>query len=147
MSKALFEGKGLIGRAINVEIGADSQGRRRARWTMEVTQGEHKGSIAAYSGKLDPDNIKYTKRDMMAIGWNGVKSATFVSDVESKKLEVPFDAEIVEFNGSTWVAAKFGGAAPLAQLDKDAEREVDRLFDQAGDVGGGAAERQSPVPF
>ena len=141
----LFNAKGVIGRAINVEIGLDGQGRKRARWTMEITQGEHKGKSAAYSGKLDPDNIKWTMKDMKAIGWKGERSATFVSDVEAAKLEVPFDAEIAEYNGNTWVSAKFGGAAPLAQLDKDSEREVDKLFAQAGSEGGGNGDER--VPF
>lgn len=143
MSK-LFEAKGVIGRAINVEIGLDSQGRRRARWEMEITQGEHKGSVARYSGKLDPDNIKYTMKDMKLIGWKGEKSSTFVADVQAAKLEVPFDAEIASHNGNEWVSARFGGAAPLAQLDKDSEREIDRLFAQQAESGGSDG---SDLPF
>jgi hypothetical protein len=142
----LFSAKGVMGRAVDAEIGLDSQGRKRARWTMEITQGEHKGKTAAYSGKLDPDNIKWTMKDMKAIGWKGERSATFVSDVETAKLEVPFDAEIAEYNGNTWVSAKFGGAAPLAPLDKDSEREIDKLFAQAGE-GESRNGNSSSVPF
>lgn len=139
---ALFIGQNLLGRAINVEIGV-SGNIARARWDMEITEGEHKGKIAKYSGKLTSDAVKWTKRDMVLIGWAGQKSSTFVEDVKKANKVVPFNAEIAEFNGNTWVSAKFGGAAPLAQLDTDKERELDRMFAEAGDVGG----KDERVPF
>jgi len=51
---------------VNVEFGADNGGKPKVRWEMEATEGEHKGKRASYSGKLDGDNIKWTKRDMIA---------------------------------------------------------------------------------
>lgn len=140
---SLFEAKELMGRAVNVEIGADGNGHPRARWDMEIVEGEHKGKIAKYSGKLNPDNVKWTKRDMVTIGWDGKKAATFVDDVKKANKIVPFEAQIASHNGNQWVSAKFGGAAPLAPLDSDKERELDRAFAEAGDVGGG----ESRVPF
>src|SRR5262245_5160993 len=95
----LFEGKGLNGKPIDGEFGLDTQGRQLVRWTMEVTDGDHAGKHANYSGKLDRDNIKWTKRDMMSIGWKGQDVRTFVTDVEAAKLTVPFDAEIASHNG------------------------------------------------
>lgn len=59
---SLFEGQNLPGKALNPEFGADSSGRPRVRWNMEVVDGEHRGKVANYSGKLDPENIKWTKR-------------------------------------------------------------------------------------
>lgn len=103
---SLFEGQNLKGRAINVKLGFDGQ-RRRARWDMEVVEGEHKGKTAKYSGKLDADHIKFTKRDMKTIGWKGEKSSTFASDVKAAGLIVEFTAEIAEHDGRRWVAAKF----------------------------------------
>lgn len=138
---SLFAGQNLKGRAINVEIGLDSQGRPVARWEMEVVEGEHKGKTARYSGKLNADNIKYTKRDMKTIGWKGEKSATFVEDVKRANLVVTFNAEIASYNGREWVSARFGGAAPLAAMDSDSERSVDRLLEEAGDG------ERSDVPF
>lgn len=133
---ALFEGQGLKGRAVNPEIGVDNQGRARVRWDMVIVEGENKGRIAKYSGKLDPDNIKYTKRDMIAVGWSGNKVSSFVDDVEKAELVVEFDAVIAEYNGRQWVSARLGGGATLGALDSDKERELDRLLSQAGDVGG-----------
>ncbi len=135
---SLFEGN-CIGKPVNVEIGLDGGGHARARWDMEVTEGEHKGKVAKYSGKLSGDNVKWTKRDMMAIGWQGQKSATFVDDVKKANRAVAFEAQIASYNGNEWTAAKFGGAPPLASLDSDKERELDRAFAEAGDVGGGGS--------
>lgn len=140
---SLFEGQNLMGRAINVEIGV-SGGVARARWDMEIVEGEHKGKIAKYSGKLTTEAVKWTKRDMVAIGWAGHKSSTFVDDVKKANKVVPFNAEIAEYNGNSWVSAKFGGAAPLAQLDSDKERELDRMFAEVGDVSDGG---KPAVPF
>lgn len=139
----LFEGKKLKGRAINVELGMSGQ-QRRVRWDMEIVEGEHKGKIAKYSGKLDENNIKYTKRDMKTIGWKTDKSSTFVADVKAANLVVEFDAEIAHHNGNEWVSAKLGGAVPLAALDSDAERDLDRLFAQSDDGGGQQDDR---IPF
>jgi hypothetical protein len=141
---SLFEAKNLKGRAVNVEIGV-SGGRTRARWDMEIVEGEHKGRIAKYSGKMDPDNIKWTKRDMMLIGWQGQKSATFVSDVKKANKVVEFEAQIARNGDSEWVSARFGGATPLAALDSDKERELDRMFAEVPDETPSSG--NSSVPF
>lgn len=133
---ALFAGE-CIGKATKIEFGADSQGRPRVRWEMEVVDGPHAGKHAQYSGKLDPENIKWTKRDMIAIGWQGKSVKTFVEDATKAAAagkRVPFTAEIAEFNGSTWTSAKMNGALPLAALPSDKVADVDRWFAEAGDV-------------
>lgn len=137
---ALFSGN-CIGKPVNVELGLDSQGRPRVRWNMEVTQGDHKGKTANYSGKLDPDNIKYTKRDMMAIGWAGKDVKTFAADVAKANKEVPFVAEVVEWNGNSWTSVKFGGAKPLAAADTETLNKLNGWFSEA-DAGG-----ESDAPF
>lgn len=146
---ALFEAQGLMGRAINVEIGA-SGNIIRVRWDMEITEGPHKGKIAKYSGKLTPDAAKWTKRDMKTIGWKGQSSATFVDDVKKANLVVPFNAEIASYNGNEWVSAKFGGGTPLAPLDNDAQRQLDRLLASVGgddEETSGGGEQRDGVPF
>ena len=147
---SLFEGSNLPGRPINVEFGADAQNRPRVRWNMEVVEGEHKGKIANYSGKLDPDNIKWTKRDMIAIGWKGLDVRTFVEDVKAANRVVPFTAEIAEYNGRQWTSAKMTGAAPLGQLDNEKVADVNKWFAEAGDVApsnGASSGARDDIPF
>jgi hypothetical protein len=139
----LFEGN-CIGKAVSVEFGADSQGKPRVRWEMEVIDGPHTGKRARYSGKLDEENIKWTKRDMVAIGWKGKDVRTFVDDAKTANATVPFEAQIAEWNGNQWTAAKMaGGAKPLAALDRDKVDNVNEWFAKAGDVGGS----NSDIPF
>ena len=149
---SLFEGS-CNGVARNVEIGPDNKNRMRVRWDMEVVDGPHKGKIAKYSGKLDPDNIKWTKRDMIAIGWQGQSSKTFVDDVKrASGRVVPFTAEIAEHEGRQWTSAKIGGGAPLGELTSEKANEVDRWFAEAGDVasqsnGEYRQDSESDIPF
>jgi hypothetical protein len=148
---ALFEGT-CIGKPVSVEFGADNQGRPRVRWEMEVTQGPHKGKRARYSGKLDPENIKWTKRDMKAIGWKGVSSKTFLEDVAKANVEIEFEAQIASHDGREWTAAKMTGALPLAKLDERKLAEVDQWFAEAEDVApqpNGASPRRDDdsIPF
>lgn len=131
---ALFEGN-CNGKAVNVEFGADGNGKPRVRWEMEVVDGPHAGKRARYSGKLDLDAIKYTKRDMMTIGWKGQDVRTFVSDVAKAALVVPFTAEIARFERdgkvNEWTSAKFAGSAkPLGELDADKVASVNRWFSE-----------------
>jgi hypothetical protein len=134
----LFEGD-CKGKAVDVEIGPDKNGKARVRWNMLVTEGPHAGKKASYSGKLDAEHIKYTKRDMMAIGWKGKDAVgTFVSDVKAADLTVPFTAEIAsntyEDTGKTsqWTSARSIGftTAPLGTFDKDKAKDVNSWFDE-----------------
>jgi len=150
----LFEGD-CKGKAVDAEIGPDNNGRPVVRWNMLVTEGPHAGKKASYRGQLDEKNIKYTKRDMMAIGWKGKDAVgTFVNDVKAAELTVPFTAEIAEFtrdNGtvSRWTSARSIGfaAKPLGTFDKDKARDVNSWFDEAGDVGAPAAKAGDDIPF
>lgn len=150
---ALFEGS-CVGRAVKQEVGADGQGKPRVKWEMEVIDGEHKGKRAQYSGKLDAENIKWTKRDMISIGWQGKDVRTFVDDVAKANLTIPFEAQIASYDNpstgksSQWTAAKMTGALPLAKLDNDKIENVNRWFSEAEDVAptSGRPEEES-IPF
>jgi len=150
----LFEGT-CIGKPVSVEFGADKNDRPVVRWQMEVTQGPHKGKRASYSGKLDPDNIKWTKRDMKLIGWKGVSSKTFLDDVKSANVEIEFNAEIASHNDREWTSVKFTGALPLGKLPDSKIAEVDQWFAEAEDVapqsngasGGGHSADNPDIPF
>jgi hypothetical protein len=148
----LFEGD-CVGKVINPEIG-ESRGKVKVKWEMIVSDGDHKGKRASYSGKLDAENIKFTKRDMLVVGWKGKDVRTFVSDVKAADLTVPFSAEIAETtyedSGKTsrWTSAKFSGGAPLAVLDKDKADAVNRWFAEAGDITShGAKDSDEKLPF
>lgn len=137
----LFEGTFQQGKAVNVEVG--KSGKKVVRWEMIVVDdGPHKSKSARYSGKLDPDNIKWTKRDMIMLGWQPREGKylieTFVEDVAKANKLVPFTAEIATFERddgsvSRWTSARLGGAKPLAPLDSDEVRDVNGWFAEVSD--------------
>lgn len=151
----LFEGD-CKGKGVDVEVGGDRNSKPVVRWNMLVTKGPHEGKKASYKGKLDPENIKYTKRDMIALGWKPrdgkYKIETFVDDVKAADLEVPFMAEIASWEDpdtgklKQWTSARSIGfaAAPLAPLDKEKAADVNSWFDEVPDVGGGDAGNGAP---
>jgi hypothetical protein len=145
----LFEGSFQQGRILNPEVGPNNAGKVTVRWNVTVVDdGEHKGKVANYSGKLDPDNIKWTKRDMIAIGWQGKDVRTFVDDVKKANRLVPFTAEIATYKRpdgsvSEWTSAKMSGAAPLGALSGDQAADANRWFAEAPDVGA----KQEDSPF
>lgn len=143
----LFEGD-CVGKVANPQAGPDGQGKPRVRWDMIVTEGEHKGKRASYSGKLDPENIKYTKRDMRLVGWKGNDIRTFVDDVTKANLTIPFSAEIAsntyQDTGKTsqWTSVRFVGAMkPLGPLDDDTAHKVNQWFAEVPDGDG------NDIPF
>ncbi len=144
---ALFEGN-VLGKVVNPEFGGDKNGKPKVKWEMQVTEGEHKDKRASYSGKLDEENIKFTKRDMMLIGWKGKDVRTFVDDVKAANLTIPFQAEIAtntyQDTGKTsqWTSARFSGGAPLKALDKDKLDQANKWFSDAG-----AVTQEEKIPF
>lgn len=149
----LFEGN-CNGKAVKVEFGANKAGKPTVKWEMEVADGPHVGKRASYSGKLDEENIKWTKRDMMLIGWKGKDVRTFVDDVNAAGLTVPFEAQIAtntyQDSGKTsqWTTAKFsGGAKPLAALDPDKIGDVNKWFAEAPEIAAQDKGGEPDIPF
>ncbi len=135
----LFEGS-CIGKAVDIEFGIDNKEKPRVRWSMQVTAGPHIGKRANYSGKFDAGNIKWTKRDMMLIGWKGKDVRTFLDDVRAANREISFDAEIARFERSDgsvseWTSVRMSGAAPLAPAKDDTIAEVNKWFSEAEEIG------------
>jgi hypothetical protein len=140
---SLFEGIGLLGKAVNVKIEPDKNGKPRVKWDMEVTEGQHAGKHASYSGKLDEAAIKWTKRDMIAIGWQGKDVRTFVADVTAANKIVPFEAQIASTtyadSGKTaqWTSAKSIGFTPRAPgvLEDSKLDDMNKWFAEAPAIG------------
>lgn len=139
---ALFEGD-FQGKVTKAEFGTDKNGKPQLRATIEiVTEGERKGVSVGYSGNFKTkDASKYTRRDMIALGWKGNSASTFVSDVMTASqggLTFPFSvrtAEWIDSNGKLkrWNSASNIGyqAPPLNAADSDTVRQVDSWLAEA----------------
>lgn len=143
MANGLIEGT-FTGKAVpgTAKIG-NAKGKVLASVTLEVTEGELKGRRFNYEGKLDQDNIKYTKRDLMALGWKGREAVkTLTSDVDAAQVVTTFEVEIARWQPPEpgakmreWNAVRSigrGGARQLEALDADQARNVDRWFAEVG---------------
>lgn len=143
-----FQGKAVKGTA---KIGRKGNGQTLLGFVeLEIVDGEHKGKRFTFEGKLDDKAIKYTKRNLIAIGWKGQTSKTLTVDVDAALeagLVVPFDVEIATWNkpdGSVrqWSAVRsIGNFAPaIAEANADDLAKVDSWF-------GEVSADNSDVPF
>jgi hypothetical protein len=139
---ALFEGD-FHGRAIKAEYGTKKNGTPQCRVVLEITsKGEGKGCHVQWAGNFKSESIKYTKRDMVALGWQGKTVGTFVDDVMADPKEVPFQVRIAEWTDPAtgklkrWLSAGSIGyePMPLNAPTSDTTRSVDSWFAEAGDV-------------
>lgn len=157
---SLFEGD-FHGKTIRADYGTDKSGKPQLRVTLEITtEGERKGTQVQYSGSFKQESIKYTKRDMLALGWSGQSVATFVDDVLGAAAEgktVPFQVRIAEWTDpktgklKRWLAAGSIGyeAPPLNAPTDDMNRRVDQWFAEDDDGGHGRSSSTGDdnIPF
>jgi hypothetical protein len=144
-----FQGRAVKGTA---KIGQRG-GKVIAVAELEVLEGEHKGKRFNFEGKLDDRAIKYTKRNLMALGWTGKKSSTLTADVDGaleKGLTVPFEVEIATWNKDDGTVRQWstirsiGKFQPkLDDIDRDKAAEVDSWFADVPDEG----QAQNDIPF
>jgi hypothetical protein len=146
----LFEGD-FTGKAIKVEYGEGKGGKPSIRVTMEIGEGPRRGTQVQYEANMKAESIKYTKRDLMALGWQGKSVATLVDDITKAALVVPFSTRIATYEnpetGKTrqWnsVGSIGNAAPPLSAPTQDTTRNVDNWFAEVDDVpgnGGGAGQ-------
>lgn len=137
--------------AVNPQIG-EYKGKRKTTIEFEIADGDRKGQRVSYDGKLDSDNIRWTKRAMMAVGWQGKDVSTFRSDVLAAKRVVTITTRVAEYTRndgtvSQWTAVdKVGdGVIELAPLDADKQRELNRYFADVQEAASGS--NDSDIPF
>lgn len=142
----LFEGD-FRGKAVKAEFGTDAKsGKPAVRVTMEITEGERAGTQVNYNGNFKQESIRYTKRDLMALGWQGKSIGTFVDDVMKAAKVVPFKTRIARYENpetgkvSEWTSVGSIGyeAPPLAAPTKQITANVDSWFAEADDDGNGS---------
>jgi hypothetical protein len=140
------------GKAVKAEIGTNKDNKPVIRAQLEITEGEHKGKRFNYEGNLKPESIKYTKRDMVALGWQGKDVMTFVDDVMKAAKVVPFDVTIATWSKpdgtvKQWESVRSIGysAPPLNAMDKTKAADVNSWFAEAGDVEG--QKNDDRIPF
>lgn len=136
----LFEGD-FRGKAVKAEFGPDKNGKLKLRIVLEITEGPRTGTQVPYEGSFGKEYIGYTKRDLIALGWQGKTSGTIVSDVLADPKVVPFQTRIAEKRYedtgkvSQWTSVRSIGfeAPPLKPAEAHHIKDVDSWFNEASD--------------
>lgn len=137
---ALFEGD-FVGKPVKAEFGPDSKNRLKVRVMMEIAEGPRAGTQVPYEGNFKPEAIAWTKRDLLALGWQGKTTATLVEDIMRNPKVVPFQTRIAETTYEDtgkvrqWTSVRSIGyaAPPLKQAEPDHIRDADAWFAEVGD--------------
>lgn len=150
----LFEGNFQM-RVVEASI-SNVKGKMKVRIELEIADGPRAGRRVSYDGKLDADNIKWTKLDMVGCGWKGKDVRTFVSDVMSSGKVIAGQARIASYTYpdsgklKEWVAAERLGRAPAVTaepLNDDQYKDVNAWFAEVPDDDRGAPASDDSLPF
>lgn len=150
----LFEAKNVLAKCVSIELVANPKknGRAEARATMEIVdeKSPHKGFQVTYSGNFTVQSIKYTRRDLIALGWQGKIVDSLIDDVKKAAKVVPIDVEIASHtyadSGKTteWSTVRsIGRPAQEAPppLDQKALMEVQQWLTEAAQEEAASGER------
>jgi hypothetical protein len=152
-----FEGD-FVGKAVKVEYGEGKNGKPAIRVMMEILEGPRRGIQVPYDANFKQESIKYTMRDLMALGWKGKTVASLVDDVIGAALIVPFSVRIATYDnqetGKTrqWNSVgSIGNFAPLlAAPTTTTTRNVDSWFSESDESSNGhpnAPGVRGDIPF
>ncbi len=110
-----------------------------------------------YDGPLEGDNLKFTKRDLIAFGWHGKSSATMENDIVGGAKRVPFRVEHIKYrkpdkqgNDRYFAVMKDIGKAEMPEhmVMSDAQRaSLDDALAAADNDPFGYSEPGAPAPF
>lgn len=148
----LFSGD-FIGKIVKREYGTVGNANKpSARIMFEIVDGPRAGTQVPYDANFKtPQAIKYTKRDLMAAGWQGRTMATFTTDIKIGTV-VPINVRIASFDEREWNSVgSIGNVAPvITPATDDVTRNVDSWFAEVDD--GSSAHPNAPgsndgIPF
>jgi hypothetical protein len=138
---ALLEGT-FNGKAIDFELGFNKKSQPEVRIQFEIADGPHAGKRVPYSGNFSDKAVRYTKMDLLALGWVGKDIQTAKGDVLGLAKVVSIQVEVASYtfpdSGKTreWSTVRSVGrvADPLKPLDGSTMKDVNSWLASA-DVG------------
>jgi hypothetical protein len=151
----LFEGD-FSGKIVRGEYGTGNNGKPSARVVLEIADGPRVGTQVTYEANFKAESIKYTKRDLIAAGWQGKTMATFVDDIARRAgTVVPFNVRIASYtNPETgklreWNSVGSIGnvAPPLSAPTSAMTQNVDSWFAEVEEPQAQRATADETIPF
>ena len=134
LSKGNFNGK-----PTKYEFGMGKKGPE-VRIDFQVVGGEHDGMKLPYTGNFTSKGVKYTKRSLIALGWQGEDINTAEKDIMTSPKTVPIEVEIAQWkkdDGTVkeWSTVRNVGnfGEPLKPVDNSTLKDVNQWLAEAGD--------------
>ena len=145
-----IEGKFQV-RPIKFELGHGKRGPE-VRIDAEIVDGPHKGRRVPYSGNFTSKGVKYTKRSLLNLGWQGKDIATAERDIMDAPKTIEAQVEIARWENqetgkvSEWSTIRSFGSysEPLKPLATSDLRDVNSWLAEVPDEGSQSADDGLP---
>ncbi len=144
---------------VKYELGNGKKGPE-VRIEAVIVGGEHDGRKLPYSGNFSAKGVKYTKRSLANLGWQGKTIATAEKDIMTSPKTIQAEVEVARWENpetgkvSEWSTIRSFGTyteplKPLAASDlKDVDSWLAEVPDDApASNGSNGASRQDDIPF
>lgn len=157
MSQVLIQGN-FMGKATKVDLNKNKKGQTELKIDVEIVGGDHNGRRLPYSGLFTDKAVKYTRRAMIELGWNGkalpvdpkAAQAALSSQILDAAKAVPIEVTIASWtNPETgelreWSTVRNIGTyqAPIVPPEKSDIVDMNKWLAEADDEGGNSA-----IPF
>jgi len=103
--------------------------------TMKVADGPYAGQTAQFKNGFGDKAAKYTKRALLALGWQGKDIQTAKDDIAKAKKRVTFQVEVAEWEGRSWSSVRSIGSfgEPLGKPDDAMIKDVNQWLAEVPD--------------
>lgn len=158
MSQVLIQGN-FIGKAVRVDLSKNKKQQPELKIDFELVGGEHAGRKLPYSGLFTDKAVKYTRRAMLELGWDGKPLPTDPKEAQaslSKQIlgaakSVPVEVTVASWkNPDTdelreWSTVRNVGTytPPIVPPERSDIVDMNRWLADAGEGEGGS----SDIPF
>ena len=137
MKAGIYKGKAVLEGNRKIEV-AKVKGALRVRGDIVIVGGEFDGLTASYSGKLDEKSIRWTKRDLMALGWQGKTLRSLDGDLARANTIADVEIELAHYNDRQWWSVRSIGYVPASKEEVTSD-DIDKM-------DGWFGEAASPAP-
>lgn len=132
--KGSFQGK-----PAKYEFGLGKKGPE-VRIDFIIVGGEHANTKVPYNGNFGAKGVKYTKRALLALGWQGKDINTAEADIMTSPKTVPIEIEIARWekdDGTVkeWSTVRSVGnfGEPLKPADNSTLKDVNQWLSEVAD--------------
>lgn len=136
----------VLARVLAGSSGSDDKGYPTARVNFEILAGPDVGMNITYNGRVDARSAPYVAKDLTAVGWKGKDLNTLAADIESAKVPIETNIEIVHKQTKDG-ARTFPVVRSIGRGQKPLQKMKDKDLDDANAALRAALDGEESVPF